>query len=84
MYKCKLFYYDEYEACIGRMLEPVGNCATELTPATRRYKYEKVKNYFSEITLETEREAEEWGQEQMYIDTEIEGYDIELTNHKSK
>lgn len=66
---CKLYYFEEYETPIGRMEsirhgDPVG------TQEQWRYKYEKVKNYFREEKFDDEFKANEWGQEQMYYDSE--------------
>ena len=62
---CKLFYYEEYETPIGRMLSD--HCK-ETTAGQWRYKYEKVKNYFDERKFKTEQEAMKWGMEKMYED----------------
>lgn len=68
MFVCKLYYYEEYETSIGR---------TSGDNSFRRYKYEKIKSYFEEKKFKTEFEANEHGQQQMYFDSEIDGYDIE-------
>ena len=74
-YICKLYNWEEYETPIGRMesiniADPVG------TAAQRLYKYEKIKQYGSEMEFDSEREAYDWGQEQMYYDECLGGYDI--------
>lgn len=64
---CKLFYWEEYETPVGRMQSIKYG---ENTPEQWRYKYEKAKNYFKDRQFSGEREANEWGQEQMYYDPE--------------
>jgi len=74
--KCKLYYREEYETPIGQY-----DCSTlgdpKRTVYGRRFAYEKLKNYFSEKFFNTEEEAFTYGQEQMYLDPELE-YDIEI------
>jgi hypothetical protein len=67
MFICKLYYWEEYETPIGRD-----------SVAGRQYKYEKIKNYFMERQFATELEANNYGQEQMYLDNDL-NYDVEKT-----
>jgi hypothetical protein len=64
MFICKLYYLEEYETPIGRD-----------SVAGWQYNYEQVKNYFYEKRFQTELEANDYGQEQMYLDNDCD-YDI--------
>ena len=75
MFKCKLYYWEEYETPIGRLTSINVNDKPG-TAGEWQYKYEKIKNYFKERIFKTQIEANDYGQEQMYNDHECQ-YDIE-------
>jgi hypothetical protein len=72
---CKLYDWEEYETPIGRQ-----SCGDS---SFRRYRYEKIKNYYYEKRFKSEFEANEYGQEQMYLDSNV-NYDIEELECKNK
>lgn len=75
VWKCKLYYFEEYETCLNKRFDCTQH-STGINDSPKLCKQEKVRNYFQERSFDDALKANEWGQEQMYLDPEC-SYEIE-------